>query len=139
MERAIVERRGILTVPGELARESCWGTRIPDVGHKALRRALATVAREFIEVRAKQGEEFVDTDDVHVYGPFPSPAMLMPMIGKEEMLVTQEELRHLTIERVAEPSAFASYLLNAHFLVAHKGAPERGVTKNVNAQLLPAI
>jgi len=112
----IVERRGILTVPGEMS-ERCWGKRIPEIQDKHLRDALLGVAREFIRKRKLEGDEFVERDDIHIYGPFPSMVMLEAMLDSESMAITAAEHNQIVRERGESPDAFAHYLLNANFMV----------------------
>ena len=111
------ERRAILTVPAELA-ETCEGKRIPEVGSRHLQQFLLATAQKWIEVKRLEGEEFIGKHDIHVYGPFPSAAMLEAMLSSEHMMITLKGRDEITLEK----GAFNHYLLNAAFHVTRKGA-----------------
>ena len=112
------ERRSVITMPGEI-QENCYpiGKRIRDLQNPILAQAVISVAQQWIEKRAKEGEQYVDSDDIHVYGPFASQDMIPPLLTKADMLITPKEREQIVIERTDEPNAFAHYLLNANFLV----------------------
>ena len=119
----IQERRAVLTVPSEAARESCWGKRLLDLEDRNLRQVAYTVAKEFVARHAKQGERYIDRDEVHIYGPFKGDYLLPPLVGRETAALTKADREQLALDEA--PGAFAHYLLNAHFLVAPQGVLER--------------
>lgn len=118
-----VERRGIVSVPSEMG-ESCWHTRVDDIAGSHLRRTIKDAAQEFVRVKRTEGEELVDADDIHVYGPFPTPRMIEAMLSKEAML--SGEQAQTCLDSDPDPQAFSHYLLNANFIAAPV-PPETGV------------
>ena len=75
IEPVLVEKRGIISVPGDkqyLLR--CSGTRIQDIplSHRALQIALYEAGKAFIQKQAVRGNHYYDREGIHVYGPFPS-------------------------------------------------------------------
>lgn len=125
------ERRAIITVPSELA-EVCEGKRIPEVNSSHLRRVFLDNAREWIRVKRLEGEEFIEKEDIHVYGPFPSVVMLEAMLSSEHMTITPKERDEITLEK----GQFNHYLLNAAFHVARKGAQKGDIH---GTQILQAV
>lgn len=117
-------RRAIFTVPGEMGQERCWGKEVHEIADRRLASCALNTAREFLKARRLNGQEFVEQEGIHVYGPFPSPEMVEAMASAEAMAATPTERNQMTLERAESPSAFSHYLLNASFLVARKGAPK---------------
>ena len=122
-----VERRGIVAVPSEMG-EKCWDTRVDDIeGH--LGRVLKEASEEFVRVKRTEGEELVDEDDIHVYGPYPTPHMIEAMLSRESMLSGEQAQNYL--ETDPDPHAFSHYLLNANFIAASAKpgleVPQKGV------------
>ena len=110
----LLERRAIFCFPSDMGREQCWPTPVRLVtGH--LGKELRNGARQWIETRAKEGEEYQDTYDIHVYGPFPSQDRIAAMLTKADMAITKEERDSYVEEHTNEAGAFALYLLNAIF------------------------
>ena len=116
-------RRAILTVPSEYGKERCWGTLIKDVDNRFLRDKLYDTANEWIETRKKEGSDFIDRDNIHIYGPFASYDMMQAMLSSEDFELGGKAL---VTEHTDEKSAFSNYLLNAHW-TAPRGALERSV------------
>ena len=108
----------------EMAQEPCWPKRLPEIADPRLSRELHSAASSWLALRTKEGEQYVTRDDIHVYGPFPSMVMLEAMLTNEAMSIGPREREQITLDR-ADEEAFAHYLLNANFLVARKGVPER--------------
>lgn len=121
MEQMMVERRAIVATEGEL-REMCWGKRIPEIQDSRLRNHLQQIAKQWLLLREKAGQRFVDRDDIHVYGPWPTDVMLEPMLTQEHMEIDGETARQIVRERASSREAFNNYLLNAHFVVGRKPA-----------------
>lgn len=119
-----VERRGIVSVPSEMG-EDCWHTRVNDIRGTHLRRTIAEASQEFVRTKRLEGEQFVDADDIHVYGPFPSMSLIRAMLSGEAMLHGEQ-----VIDRDPDPKAFSHFLLNANFIAApakpELGALQRG-------------
>ncbi len=109
-----VERRGIVCVPSEMG-ERCWDTRVSEVGGH-LGRTLSEASQEFVRTKRLEGEEYVDGDDIHVYGPYPSPNLIESMLSKEAMISGSEAMTYL--DKDPDPTAFSFYLLNANFMAA---------------------
>ena len=110
-----VERRGIVAVPSEMG-EKCWDTRVGDIKGAHLRTVIKEASEEFVRVKRTEGEEFVDGDDIHVYGPYATPNMIEAMLSKEAMLSGEQAQNYL--ETDPDPQAFSHYLLNANFIAA---------------------
>ncbi len=110
-----VERRGIVAVPSEVG-ERCWHTRVDDIREIHLRRILKEASQEFVRVKRTEGEEYVDGDDVHVYGPYPTPNMIEAMLSREAMISGEQAQNYLDTD--PDPRAFSHYLLNANFIAA---------------------
>lgn len=133
---SLVQDRAIITVPGEIGQEECRAKRLRYLETPHLYRILHEAARRWIELRAKEGQQYYDRDDIHVYGPFPSRERLEAYLTTEEMRVTSEQRSALVLEKAESPSAFSLYLLVANFMVADPetrlifgaGAPTKGVT-----------
>ncbi len=123
-----VERRGIVAVPSEMG-EKCWDTRVDDIKGSHLRSAIKEASQEFVRVKRTEGEEFVDGDDIHVYGPYPTPNMIEAMLSRESMISGEQAQNYL--ETDPDPHAFSHYLLNANFIAAStkpgSGVPQKGV------------
>ena len=111
----IRQRRAIVTVDGGRARY-LWGTPVSRVAGP-LGVELMGCARTFKENYERAGERFLDADDIHVYGPFKSRDMLVPMLDPDAMALTEGEAHQLVAERDGRDGAFAHYLLNANFEV----------------------
>ena len=122
-----VERRGIVAVPSEMG-EDCWHTRVDDIAGSHLRRTMMDASQEFVRVKRTEGEEFVDGDEMHIYGPFPTPHLIEAMLSDEAMLSGSEAQTYLQTD--PDPQAFSFYLLNANFIAASAkpglGALQRG-------------
>lgn len=118
-----VERRGIVAVPSEMG-EKCWDTRVGDIRGRHLRTVITEASQEFVRVKRTEGEEFVDGDDIHVYGPYPTPNMIEAMLSRESMLSGEQAQNYL--ETDPDPRAFSHYLLNANFIAA-SAKPGSGV------------
>lgn len=131
----VVEKRGIVTVPRELGREGCWPKTIGQVENRALADVLRQAGHVFIDTRRSEGYDFVEADDLHFYGPFPSMVEIEAMLSDEAMAIGPKERDQITLSRAEEP-AFAHYLLNANF-VARQGLLMEGV-QNGRTSLLPA-
>ncbi len=110
-----VERRGIVSVPSEMG-EKCWHTRVDDITGEHLRRTLKEASEEFVRVKRTEGEEYVDGDDMHVYGPYPTPNMIEAMLSREAMISGEQAQNYLDTD--PDPQAFSHYLLNANFIAA---------------------
>lgn len=117
-----VERRGIVCVPSEMG-ERCWDTRVSDIGGH-LGRTLSEASQEFVRTKRLEGEEYIDGDDIHVYGPYPSPKLIESMLSKEAMISGSEAMSYL--DKDPDPAAFSFYLLNANFIAAPTGALLKG-------------
>jgi len=109
------QRRGIVTVPGDMGQEACWPKRVMAVQHRWLRESLIRAAQEMNRLRALEGLDYQDRDDMHVYGPFPSQERLAAMLCAADMAVTQPEQGGLVLERDSSPSAFAHFLIVANY------------------------
>lgn len=110
-----VERRGIVTVPSEMG-ERCWAVPVNDISGKHLRRSLTEASQEFVRTKRLEGEEYVDADNIHVYGPYPTPKLIEAMLSKEAMLTGSEAMSYL--DKDPDEKAFSFYLLNANFMAA---------------------
>ncbi len=65
------QRQRIVAV--EDASESFWGAPLPpETTHGRLAYELRAAARAFIEVQEKRGEQYIESEGVHVYGPLSS-------------------------------------------------------------------
>ena len=125
----IVQRRGIVCVPGELGQESCWPTpkQPGEIANRHLRQELTKAGERFVHDHEYGGVRFHARDGLHVYGPFPSMERLAPLLDDEAMGITQEARPAIVLERDSSPQAFALYLLVANFTVARSEAGLRGV------------
>ena len=119
-----VERRGIITVPSEMS-EQCWAVPVNDIVGTHLRRSLTEASQEFIKTKRLEGEEYVDGDDIHVYGPYPTPKLIEAMLSKESMISGSEAMSYL--DKDPDENAFSFYLLNANFMAASSDALLEGV------------
>lgn len=142
-----VQRRAILTVPGEVGTQRCWATPLGSVAGRYLRAVLVLTANQFIVNKVKEGESYIASDDMHVYGPFPSHEALMTAVTAEEMAGLNDHHEQMVTER-DDSLAFAHYLLVANFQVVEKEKPklwlssdahqERSVTGSGRTQVLQA-
>ena len=82
-----VHRRAMFTVPGEMGQERCWDTEIHQIVDRRLARCALDTAREFLKARRLNGQEFIEREGIHVYGPFPTTQMLAVMASPEAMAV----------------------------------------------------
>jgi len=124
IEPVLVEKRGIISVPGDKEMlYKCNGTRIRDIplAYRPLQIALHEAGKAFIRKQATRGNHYYDKEDIHVYGPFPSygfndhllsfddPALRAG--GDPRLAAQMARPRARTIE------AWADYLLVAKFVV----------------------
>lgn len=123
-----IQRRSIFTVPQEMAQE-CPETPLGQVAGR-LGQSLRQGAGHWIEVRRKEGEDYIDAEDIHVYGPYPSAEMLEALVASEHMAIGQRERAQL----VRGTGAFAHYLLVANFKVGREPA-QKGATYGKTAIL----
>lgn len=114
----LVQRRAILTLP---VAEPCWPKRIPAIQDGRLRRAIQTGAEKFLRVKALEGYDYVEKNDIHVYGPFDSLVELEAYVSDEHMAVNHKEREQLTRSR----GSFFHYLLNADFIKVGETLLER--------------
>lgn len=136
-----------MTVPGEVGTEHCWATPVGSLTSRYLKTALVLTANQFIAKKAKEGETYIASDDVHVYGPFPSQESLVTAVTAEEMAGLNNHHEQMVLEK-DEAFAFAHYLLVANFQVVEKEKPklwlpsdaprERSVTESGRTQVLQA-
>ena len=107
------QRRAIVTVEGTRA-ERLWAVPVSRV-RGALGVELLGAARTFRDNYEKTGARFRDGEDIHVYGPFASRDLLVPMLDPDAMTLTEEQAHQLVAEPDGRKGAFAHYLLNAAF------------------------
>ena len=110
----VIQRRAIVSVPGTVV-ERCWGKRVASIEDRHLKDVCLAVAKEFIRRLALLGELYRDSEDVHIYGPYPSAERLATMLTGEEFGLDRRLHGQLVLERAASPEAFAHYLLVANF------------------------
>jgi hypothetical protein len=89
---------------------------VDDIAGYHLRRTIQDASQEFVRVKRLEGEEYVDGDDMHVYGPYPTPNLIEAMLSSEAMLSGEQAQNYL--ETDPDPQAFSHYLLNANFIAA---------------------
>ena len=106
-------KRAVITVPGDL-NQPCWEVPVDEVTSRHLREALQEGARTFIHARATHGQRYVDADNIHAYGPFPTAELLVPLIDHETL--TAKDRDQLVLQRDSSPRAWNHYLLNANFV-----------------------
>lgn len=121
----LVQRRAIITVPGEIGREHSQRPpkRVQEIVNPVLRELLLKTAQRFLEVKAAEGETYYAPDDMHVYGPFPTLERLQVMISNEELGALGKDHPAFVIETAEEKGAFANYLLVANFTKKEDAQP----------------
>lgn len=108
-----VVKHGVVTVPGEMATfKSARGTRINDIplAHRQIQLKLHEVGKLFVQRQEIRGLHFLDREDIHVYGPFPSYEFHDVMVDPESLEASDVK------DRATEIGAFADYLLVAAFI-----------------------
>lgn len=121
LERRKAQKRGIISVPGEMATYRCAGTRLQDfpLSHRHLQQVLHEAAKQMIAKQALRGFEYYDHDGVHVYGPYPSYEFREHMLTGDEYALRDGSdpklAAQLVKERATEIGAFADYLIVANF------------------------
>ena len=126
LRRQKAQKRGIISVPGEMAKYKCAGVRIQDMPlpHRHLQQVLHEAAKQMIAKQALRGFEYFDHDGVHVYGPYPSYEFREHMLtGEEYALRSSADPRlaaQLVKHRATEIGAYADYLIVANFLAIPK-------------------
>ena len=116
-----VERRGIIGCAAEVGMEQCWATRANAIQSDRLRRIIHQAGVAFVRNHEASGLTFRDTEDIHVYGPFPDTEYLEPMLDPEMMLMPKEQHAQIVRERASE-MVFSNYLLVGAF--EKKGAEQ---------------
>ena len=114
-----VVKHGIVTVPGEMATLKVpRGMRINDIplSHRQMHVKLHEVGRMFVQRQEVRGLQFLDHEDIHVYGPFPSYEFHEIMIDPDTLNLPPEQARQVVKERASEIGAFADYVLVAAFM-----------------------
>lgn len=117
--REKVIKHGVITVPGDMATLDCrGGVRINSISlrHRALQLELLEVGKLFIQRQEARGLEYVDREDIHVYGPFPSKEFHEALLTPEQLNCSPKEAAALVKDRATEIGAFADYVLVAAFL-----------------------
>ena len=123
IQPVLVERRGIISVPGEkqyLLR--CNGTRIQDIPltHRALQVALYEAGKAFIRNQAKRGNVYYDKENIHVYGPFPSYGFNENLLSLDDPALKDGGdpalMAQMAKPRAQKIEAWADYLLVAKFI-----------------------
>ena len=118
-DRERVVKHGVVTVPGEWATLDCrWGMRVNTIPlrHRALQRELLEVGKLFIQRQGKRGLQYLDHEDIHVYGPFPSKEYHEALLTPDQLNVSPKEAAALVKDRATEIGAYADYVLVAAFL-----------------------
>lgn len=119
VQRRRVMKHGIVTVPGEMATlKAPNGMAIDDIPlqHRTLQMKLREVGELFVRRQRVRGLDFLDREDMHVYGPFPSYELRDAMLTPDQLNLPREEVRHLVRERDTSMKAFADYVLVGAFL-----------------------
>lgn len=109
------QRRAIVTVPAELVTSRQWGVPVGMVPG-ALGAELRPAAKTFVGNYERAGETFIDSEDVHVYGPFASAHLLYPMLDPDSMTLTEEQAHQLWKETDTSKAAFCHFLFAANFI-----------------------
>ena len=121
LQRQKVQKRGIISVPGEMAKYKCAGVRIQDMPlpHRHLQQVLHEAAKQMIAKQALRGYDYFDHDGVHVYGPYPSYEFREHMLTGEEYALRDGSNPKLAAQLVKERAtvigAYADYLIVANF------------------------
>jgi hypothetical protein len=106
-----VVKHGIVTVPGDMATLKVpRGMRINAIPleYRLLQRKLLEVGKMFVHRQGLRGLRFIDSEDIHVYGPFPSYEYHEAMIDIDS--IGDPQVRDRSTEM-----AFADYVLVAAF------------------------
>ena len=117
-----VQRRGVITVPAEMAHLTCKGMRIRDIPliHRDLEKVLHEAATKMIARHAVRGAKYHDHDGVHVYGPFPSYGFDDHLLSIDQWALRgddKEEWAKLTRPTPQVIGAMADYLIVINFFV----------------------
>jgi hypothetical protein len=123
LDRVRVVKHGIVTFPGDMATlEAPRGIRINDIplAHRGLQIELYNTAKLFVQRQQARGLIFIDREDIHVYGPFPSYDLRHAMIDIDTLNVPPEEMAGLVKDRATDCKAFADYVLVAAFMAVPK-------------------
>jgi len=116
-----VRKRGIVTVPGEMAKFACQGARLRDfpLPHRQLQLVFQDAAQRFISQQAKRGYEYWDRDSLLVWGPYPSYEFQKTALHGDEEALRKDDPR-LAVpyakKRAASIGEFADYLLVGTFV-----------------------
>ena len=125
-ERVKVQKRGIISVPGDMAIVKCVGRelkpeRFPVSGPgRELYHALLAAAKQFVSRQQARGLEYYDSEGIHVYGPYPSYEFRYNMLTGDEYALREGNDPRLAAQLVRQREtaikAYADYLLVANFL-----------------------
>lgn len=119
LDRVRVIKHGVVTFPGDMATlQVPRGMRIGDIplAHRGLQIELESVAKLFVQRQEARGLTFIDREDIHVYGPFPSYDLRHAMIDIDTLNVPPEQMAGLVKDRATDCKAFADYVLVAAFM-----------------------
>lgn len=123
LEKVIVELRGIMSMERAEIGGIGYGVRTLDDfpwQTPGLREKLRISGQMFIEHQAKRGYEYVDAENIHFYGPYPSRQLKERMLDVDSMKVNQREAATLVRDRSNDPNDIVDFLLVAHFLAMPK-------------------
>ena len=123
LDRVRVVKHGVVTFPGDMATlQAPRGMRVNDIplAHRGLQIELQSVAKLFIQRQEVRGLIFIDHEDIHVYGPFPSYDLRDAMIDIDTLNVPPEQAAGLVKDRATDCKAFADYVLVAAFMAVPK-------------------
>jgi hypothetical protein len=123
LDRVRVVKHGIVTFPGDMATlQAPRGIRINDIplGQRGLQIELQRVGKLFVQRQEVRGLIFIDHEDMHVYGPFPSYEFHDAMIDHDTLNIPPEQMASFVRDRATDCSAFADYVLVAAFMAVPK-------------------
>ncbi len=123
IEPVLVEKRGIISVPGDKEMlYNCNGTRIRDIplAYRSLQKALHEAGKAFIQKQATRGNHYYDREDIHVYGPYPSYGFNDHLLSVDDPAFKANADARLAAQTVQQRAttieAWADYLLVAKFV-----------------------
>ena len=119
LDRVRVVKHGVVTFPGDMATlQAPRGIRINDIPlrHRGLQIELQQVGKLFVQRQEVRGLIFIDHEDMHVYGPFPSYDLRDAMIDIDTLNVPPAQMAGLVKERATDCKAFADCVLVAAFM-----------------------
>jgi len=123
LDRERVVKHGVVTFPGDMATlQAPRGIRINDIplADRGIKIELHSEAKLFIQRQAARDLIFIDHEDIHVYGPFPSYELRDAMICHDTLNIPPEQAASFVRDRATDCKAFADYVLVAAFMAVPK-------------------